>query len=196
MAIAALSLEVAYLLVAFAARAAIQRVRTGDWGMRRPATGTERVAVGTFGAGLAATFAAPVADVASGMPAADLPTPVGVVGLVLLAGSVAGTFHAQLAMGASWRVGVDTSEQTELVTGGPFRSVRNPIFTFMVASAVGVAMAVPNLAAVAGVLLSAAGAEMQTRLVEEPYLSAHHGERYRSYAAITGRFVPGVGRLP
>ena len=37
--------------------------------------------------------------------------------------------------------------------------------------------------------------EIQVRLVEEPYLLAIHGEAYRAYAAVTGRFVPGVGRL-
>ena len=30
-------------------------------------------------------------------------------------------------MGASWRIGVDTSETTALITGGVFRYVRNPM---------------------------------------------------------------------
>ena len=38
------------------------------------------------------------------------------------------TVLAQLQMGASWRVGID-DRPTELVTGGLFRVVRNPIFT-------------------------------------------------------------------
>jgi protein-S-isoprenylcysteine O-methyltransferase Ste14 len=41
-----------------------------------------------------------------------------------------------------------------------------------------------------------AGLEIQVRLVEEPYLIRVHGDAYRTYAARTGRFVPGVGRLP
>jgi len=35
--------------------------------------------------------------------------------------------------------------------------------------------------------------ELQVRLVEEPYLTAKHGDSYRDYAARVGRFVPGVG---
>jgi protein-S-isoprenylcysteine O-methyltransferase Ste14 len=40
---------------------------------------------------------------------------------------LAGSLLAQLAMGDSWRIGVDESEKTELVTAGPFAVVRNPI---------------------------------------------------------------------
>lgn len=36
---------------------------------------------------------------------------------------------------------------------------------------------------------------MQVRLVEEPYLLRAHGHDHRAYAARTGRFLPGVGRL-
>ena len=37
--------------------------------------------------------------------------------------------------------------------------------------------------------------ELQVRLVEEPYLLRTHRQVYASYAAATGRFVPGLGRL-
>jgi hypothetical protein len=37
--------------------------------------------------------------------------------------------------------------------------------------------------------------ELQTRLIEEPYLSRIHGEQDADYAARVGRFLPGIGRL-
>jgi protein-S-isoprenylcysteine O-methyltransferase Ste14 len=37
--------------------------------------------------------------------------------------------------------------------------------------------------------------ELQTRLVEEPYLTRSHGEAYLDYARRAGRFVPRIGRL-
>ena len=37
--------------------------------------------------------------------------------------------------------------------------------------------------------------EIQVRAVEEPYLLRTHGDAYRRYAAATGRFVPGIGRI-
>lgn len=38
--------------------------------------------------------------------------------------------------------------------------------------------------------------ELQVRVVEEPYLSATHGQAYGDYAARVGRFIPGVGVNP
>ena len=49
-----------------------------------------------------------------------------------------------MAMGASWRIGVDPEETTELVTGGVFGLCRNPIYTFMVIAWVGFALLVPT----------------------------------------------------
>jgi protein-S-isoprenylcysteine O-methyltransferase Ste14 len=107
---------------------------------------------------------------------------------------LAGTLWSQMAMGASWRIGVDPSERTELVTRGPYRSVRNPIFTFMVVAQLGLALLTPNVLALAAVAVLAAAVEIQVRAVEEPYLDRTHGDVYRAYRGRTGRFVPGIGR--
>src|SRR5437667_3994671 len=48
-------------------------------------------------------------------------------GIPLAAAGGLTVFLAQIDMGASWRVGVDEKERTELVTGGWFSIVRNPI---------------------------------------------------------------------
>ena len=116
-------------------------------------------------------------------------------GFALCVTGIAGTFAAQMAMGASWRIGVDPSERTELVTGGVFRLSRNPIYTFMIVAWLGFALLVPTwLALVAGVLLIS-GLELQVRLVEEPHLLRTQGEPYRAWASRVGRFLPGLGRL-
>ena len=60
----------------------------------------------------------------------------------------------------------------------------------------GVALLAANVVTLAGALLLVAALELQTRLVEEPYLAAVHGELYVAYAARVGRFAPSVGRLP
>lgn len=98
-------------------------------------------------------------------------------------------------MGASWRIGVDPRERTDLVTSGLFSHVRNPIFTGMSAVALGLALLVPSWPALLAVGVLAAGLELQVRLVEEPYLIAQHGESYSRWARRAGRFLPGVGRL-
>jgi len=118
-----------------------------------------------------------------------------VFGAVLFCAGTAATLLAQLSMGDSWRVGVDEAEKTRLVTTGLFAWVRNPIFSFMWLSLLGLALLIPNVTALLGGLLTIVGIELQVRVVEEPYLTSTHGERYFRYASTVGRFVPRIGRL-
>ncbi len=103
-------------------------------------------------------------------------------GLALCAVGIAGTFAAQMAMGASWRIGVDPEERTELVTGGVFDLCRNPIYTFMIIAWVGFALLVPTWVALAAGVLLITGIQIQVRLVEEPHMIRTHGETYLAWA--------------
>lgn len=126
-------------------------------------------------------------------PLDQLPLRVG--GAVLALAGVAATLWAQLSMGASWRIGVDATERTDLVRTGPFRLVRNPVFASMLLTGLGLALAVPNVLSVAGLVLLFVTVSVLVRRVEEPYLAATHGEDYLGYARRVGRFFPGLGRL-
>ena len=117
-----------------------------------------------------------------------------VIGIVLASLGGLSVFAAQLGMGASWRIGVSDEQRTDLVTGGWFSLVRNPIYAAMIVGWLGFALMVPTWLAFAAVLVIAAGLELQVRAVEEPYLERTHGDEYASYASRVGRFVPGVGR--
>lgn len=105
------------------------------------------------------------------------------------------TTKAQVDLRESWRIGLDPSERTELVTDGLFALVRNPIFSGMLVFAVGSALAVPSSLAIVGAMAVAVGLELQVRGVEEPYLRQIHGTVYAAYAERVGRFVPRLGRL-
>ncbi len=48
---------------------------------------------------------------------------------------------------------------------------------------------------IVGAVLLMVAVELQTRLIEEPYLSRVHGAQYTVYAAQVGRFLPRIGRL-
>lgn len=114
-------------------------------------------------------------------------------GIGLAAAGIAATVHAQVAMGRSWRIGVDHDEVTTLVRTGVFGHVRNPIFSAMLLFGVGLTLVAPNPVAMAGFALLVASIQAQVRFVEEPYLAAVHGEEYLAYTAAVGRFVPGIG---
>ncbi|MCX5302832.1 isoprenylcysteine carboxylmethyltransferase family protein [Streptomyces sp. NBC_00160] len=201
MAVLALVLFGAFLLLAGVARICIQYRRTGDTGIRRaraagPAHAWARAALAT--ASLLVGIATPVAElvgVLDAVPVLDRPA-LHAAGAVLALAGIGAVILAQNAMGASWRNDVDPTERTALITHGPFRLVRNPIYTAALTWATGLALLVPNPLALPGLLLLLFGLELQVRYVEEPYLRRTHGPSYEEYAARTGRFLPGLGRTP
>ncbi|MGH9258302.1 MAG: methyltransferase family protein [Acidimicrobiales bacterium] len=204
MAAAALALYVAWFVLAFGVRTFIHLRRTGDSGFKgvggRPWS-LEWSAGVLFAVALFVGVAAPVAAIA-GLDPIDPIGPLGAwtgwvgwVGAALATICVAATLAAQLSMGTSWRIGVDESERTDLVTGGAFDLVRNPIFSAMLLTAVGLTMMVANVVAIAGLAALVVALELQVRGVEEPYLAAVHGDQYLAYTRRVGRFVPRIGRV-
>ena len=117
------------------------------------------------------------------------------LGLALSVLGLVGLLWSQSSMGESLRIGVDPSERTALVTAGPFRWVRNPIYSAMLVYVAGVALMVPNIASLVALGALALALDLHVRLVEEPYLVATHGSSYARYASRVGRFIPRVGRF-
>ncbi|MEV0729267.1 isoprenylcysteine carboxylmethyltransferase family protein [Polymorphospora sp. NPDC050346] len=200
MASLALVLYLLGLVLAFGWRSLAQWRATGDTGLRLdagPVGSTAWWAKLLFVAALLLGAAGPAAGLA-GLPVVGI-LDIGwlqAAGLVVAVAGVAATLAAQLQMGASWRVGVDPHERTALVTTGAFALARNPIFTAMAATSAGLAAMVPNPVSLAATAVLITSIQMQVRAVEEPYLLRSHGTDYRRYAAVVGRFWPGVGRLP
>lgn len=196
----ALALWAVFGLVGFLGRATLQRIRTGSWGVRgvSGSPGSAEWWGGVlFVVALGLAVGGPALQAADAIGELDALDETGIraAGVVLFSIGLLATFGAQLAMGASWRIGVEEDERTDLVTGGPFTLVRNPIYSAMLPAVAGLVLVAPSLLAIAGWLLLLCALELQVRVVEEPYLLATHGEAYASYAARVGRFVPGIGRL-
>ena len=200
MATLALILYVVYLVLTVGLRMLIQVRRTGSTGFHGLGG---RVGSAEWIAGVGFTVALLVGAAAPLLALLDLVEPIAaldttsvhVAGLFLAVAGIGATFYAQMAMGSSWRIGVDPAERTELVTSGPFALVRNPIFAAMLPTALGLTLLVPSWVALAGLAGLVAALELQVRVVEEPYLLQAHRDAYGSYAARVGRFAPGVGRL-
>jgi protein-S-isoprenylcysteine O-methyltransferase Ste14 len=193
----ALVLQLAFVATAFVGRTIMHRRRTGDSGVRwqrhdrsariSGAMFAAAVVAGTLGTALAAFSRTELWDGLDGPLALAAGAVVFVVGSVL-------TSAAQSAMGTSWRIGVDPTERTELITDGPFGWARNPIFTGMVTAAAGLALIAPTALTLTAVLLLLGAVEVQVRSVEEPYLRTAMPD-WATYAQRVGRFVPGLGRI-
>jgi protein-S-isoprenylcysteine O-methyltransferase Ste14 len=192
----ALTLAVVFGAVAFGLRTFVQWRRTGDSGWRVRELGSLPARIARIGmvVGFGLLVLGPLAALTEpGGPGAGV-RGLRFVGAVVAAIGIFVAVLAQFGMGRSWRIGVDPDERTDLVTTGWYRWVRNPIYTGILAFALGQALLVMNAWSVLALVIAFAGTEVQVREVEEPYLEATHGAAYREWATRAGRFVPLVGR--
>lgn len=197
---AALVLSVLYLVLLFGVQSLVQLRETGTsgWMPRLGQTRTELAANLLFLVSLVLDLAGPVlvlAGIIQPISAINLPV-LHALGLVLFGVALFTGITARHTMGAAWRTGIDPSSPTRLVTHGLFAVARNPSYTSMIGVSLAIGFLVPTIVASLAVALRIIGLEVQTRLVEEPFLLQAHGRSYRQYAERVGRFLPLLGRWP
>jgi protein-S-isoprenylcysteine O-methyltransferase Ste14 len=118
-----------------------------------------------------------------------------ITGLALAVLATVLVWRGQEDMSASWRIGMDRSERTKLVTGGLFRFCRNPIYLGLQLALAAFSCLLPGYLSLGLLLLGSVLLQVQARL-EESYLLERHGLDYAEYCARVGRFLPFTGRWP
>jgi protein-S-isoprenylcysteine O-methyltransferase Ste14 len=112
-----------------------------------------------------------------------------ILGLLIVIAGYAGTLWCYRAMGDSWRIGVNKSEKNALVTLGPYRSVRHPIYLFQIVMLAGALLLLPTVLSAAILLLHVVCVYIKAT-DEEAYLLGLHGPNYENYLKRTGRLLP------
>lgn len=92
-------------------------------------------------------------------------------------------------MGTRWRMAVSLKGEEELITDGPFRLVRHPIYALSMLLMICSAIVVPTLPMLAVAIVHLVLTQLKARN-EENHLLTVHGDVYRRYLAQTGRFFP------
>ena len=117
--------------------------------------------------------------------------------LVLSLGLALAVLGAALAilsrhlLGRNWSATVQLKQGHELVTRGPYRLVRHPIYTGLLLLFLGNAVMVGDWRGLLAVAIVFASFWRKLRL-EERWLVEHFGEPYRLYQARTKALVPAV----
>ena len=111
------------------------------------------------------------------------------VGLALVVLGYAGTLWTYAAMGDTWRIGINPNEKTALVSRGPYRWVRHPIYLLQIVMLAGAALLLPTPVSFATLALHCGCVLVKAR-DEEKYLIALHGGAYHEYRAHTGGLIP------
>lgn len=98
---------------------------------------------------------------------------------------------AQVAIGKSWRVGIDENAKPGLVTNGIYRYVRNPTYTGLFMMCGGVWIMNPTFAFGYWVLVFFLMMEFLVRC-EEEYLLSQYGGEYVCYCSRSKRYLPKI----
>jgi protein-S-isoprenylcysteine O-methyltransferase Ste14 len=118
----------------------------------------------------------------------------GPVGAVMVLCGLLFAVWARLTIGGNWSGVVTLKQDHQLVTSGPYRLVRHPIYTGLLFAMIGNVAAFdawgPLLAFV--IVLVAFLRKMKT---EERFMMDAFGPIYAAYSARTPALVPGAGRL-
>ncbi len=112
----------------------------------------------------------------------------GWLGWAILITSLFIVIVAQIHMGSAWRIGVDTSQKTTLVTKGIFQYSRNPIFFAIRLCFLGLLLVLPTAWSLMLWALGDAMIQVQVRL-EEQYLFETFGKQYERYFESVRRWM-------
>jgi protein-S-isoprenylcysteine O-methyltransferase Ste14 len=110
------------------------------------------------------------------------------LGLVLFAVGLGFAIWARVHIGRNWGTPMTQKDEPELVTSGPYRLVRHPIYSGVLMAGVGTALALNWLwliaVALAGVYF------VYSATVEERYLSEQFPDSYPAYKRSTKMMIP------
>lgn len=192
--VATLIVLILYLLAFFGGTVLAARAAGRPVWLFGQARGRDRLAAAGFRIGFALALVGPVVmAVFPALTALDplcwpLPDWAALPGLTVAVAGAMLAFAAQMAMGASWRVGVTEEGVGDLVDGGLYALSRNPTFVGQAGLLIGVALAIPSLPTLLGAVLFVASAQMQIRS-EEAALHLKHGAAFEAFRARTPRWI-------
>ena len=114
----------------------------------------------------------------------------GAIGAVVFASGIALAIWARIHLGSNWGMPMDQKAEPELVTSGPYRLVRHPIYSGLLAAVVGTALATSLIALILAVVLG--GYFYYSASVEEKNLTATFPDEYPAYRSRTKMIIPFV----
>ena len=119
-----------------------------------------------------------------------LPTWTRMFGIVLAAVALAALYWVHAALGENFSPTLQIKQEHALVVRGPYRWVRHPMYTVLLALHISYFFLTANwLIGLLGVLVILMVMTMRTR-AEEAMMIGQFGDQYRVYMQQTGRFLP------
>lgn len=114
----------------------------------------------------------------------------GIAGLILVILGLAFAVWARLYLGRNWGMPMTRKVDPELVTSGPYRFVRHPIYTGIILGMLGTAIAISGYALIPVLVLG--GYFVYSARMEERYLTDQFPDSYPQYQRSTKMLIPFV----
>lgn len=112
-----------------------------------------------------------------------------IIGLLLCFSALMASFYCWAYMGSEWRIGINEKEKTNVLTSGPFKYIRHPIYTLSILLMTGTFLCLQTpLAAMLWLVHICIFTFEAWR--EEQYILSQGGNHYGEYMLTTGRFFP------
>ena len=113
------------------------------------------------------------------------------VGIVLCVGGLSFCIWARVTLGRNWSGAVTLKEGHELIERGPYRLVRHPIYTGLIAMFLATAMVLGHVAGIAGLVLVFVSFWIKLR-DEEKVMLKQFPDQYAAYQQRVKRIIPFV----
>lgn len=112
-------------------------------------------------------------------------------GAAITAAGLLFTVWARVYLAGNWSGLVTLKQDHELITSGPYRLVRHPVYTGLLLAFLGTALARDEWRGVVVVVIAVAALWRKLRM-EESWLTGQFGERYIEYRRRVAALVPGI----
>lgn len=112
------------------------------------------------------------------------------IGLVLFAAGLSLAIWARLYLGRNWGMPMTEKDDPELVTSGPYRMIRHPIYTGIILAMIGTTIAISPYGLVAVALIG--GYFVYSAITEERIMSRRFPSRYPIYVQSSKMLIPYV----
>jgi protein-S-isoprenylcysteine O-methyltransferase Ste14 len=97
--------------------------------------------------------------------------------------------YSQAMLDKYWSPQLQVQKEHKIITSGPYRVIRHPIYTAMFIWVIGLALFTANMAFALLALLTIIGLILRVPK-EEKMMIEQFGDEYKKYMQITGRFFP------
>jgi len=115
------------------------------------------------------------------------------LGMMITASGMALEFSTQIFLGRNYSTTLHIGEKQSLVTTGPYRRIRHPMYTALVAVGIGMGLMSASWYFLIPFIATGIVIIFRTRR-EEDAMIEKFGDEYVQYAQRTGRFLPMMGK--